>query len=374
MIAGPGLLAAGLLAAGFLAAGQAPVGAPGDVLPTILLLLLLLVALGLVMPFTGGRAARRREAWARFDAMARIRNVPARERGLMERWARVSCARAPHLVLVRRKDFDRFVRSEVARYRGLPRAAYEQELQALGDLRALLGFGPGAGPAQGSHDLLPGEPLVLRQDDGQRVELVVDQVDEEGISVEVDWSPAEREGRRGRGRGALGSGQGFRGRLEPGWATFSREGEGYYRFRTTPLATGRLAHGDFLVHDERRRDPRVPIGADAFWVAVERLPDGAAPEDPEGVEVEVVDVSVGGLALLADREVRRGSELWLDLPLGRGEVAPKVRGLRAKVLQHAYREGGGRRPHFLHCQFIELPDAPRKVLEGYVFNHAEEAA
>ena len=37
-----------------------------------------------------------------------------------------------------------------------------------------LGFGPGNGPAQGSHDLYPGEVLVLRRDDGRKVNVVVD--------------------------------------------------------------------------------------------------------------------------------------------------------------------------------------------------------
>ncbi|HBP19131.1 MAG TPA: hypothetical protein DEA08_15255 [Planctomycetes bacterium] len=335
--------------------------APVDILPLNLLLLGLLVALGVVMPFTGARAARRREAWNRFDAIARIRNVPARERDAMERWARVSCRRAPHLVLVRRKDFDRFTRSEVSRYRGVSSDDYQAHLERLSALRELLGFGPGNGPAQGSHDLYPGEVLVLRRDDGRKVNVVVDGVDEAGIHVEVE-------------RSSLLEGVG----LGPGWATFSREGEGYYRFRTTPLVAsqagaGVLAHGDFLVHDERRRDPRANVDADPFWIAVEVLPDGAAPEDPEGVEVAVVDVSVGGVALLADREVRRGSELWVDLPLGRGRDSARVRGLRAKVLNHAFREGGGPRPHFLHCRWIELPEAPRKVLEGYVFAHHQDS-
>ena len=97
------------------------------------------------------------------------------------------------------------------------------------------------------------------------------------------------------------------------------------------------------------------------------MPDGAAPEDPEGVEVEVLDLSVGGVALLVDREVRRGSQLWLDLPLGLEEGSPRVRGLRAEVLNTGYREGGGERPHFCHCRWVELPDAPRKVIEGFVF-------
>jgi hypothetical protein len=325
-----------------------------DIGPAILFLLLGLIALGVVMPFTGGRAARRREAWARFDAIARIRNVSARDRDSMERWARVSCARSPHLVLARRKDFDRFARAEVQRHLGLPPEAFQYILARLSALRDSLGFGPGPGPAQSSHDMAPGEVLILRQDDGRKVSLVVDAVDEAGIEVEVE----DRD---------------FSGLLSSGWATFSREGEGYYRFRTHALRAGRLAHGDFLVHDERRRDLRVIVEADPFWIAVERLPDGAAPEDPEGVEVEVVDVSVGGVALLADREVRRASELWLDLPLGRGGSTPRVRGLRARVLNHGYREGGGRRPHFVHCQWIELPEAPRKVLEGFVFARAEEA-
>jgi hypothetical protein len=325
-----------------------------DLGPLQLLLLVLLLLLALVMPFTGGRAARRNEAWARFDSLARIRSVSSEDRGAMERWARVSCARSPHLVLVRRKDFDRFARSEAQRYRGLPPGSYQPELERLAGLREQLGFGLGHGGAQSTHDVVPGELITLRQDAGKAVTLIVEGVDEEGLHVTLE----------GRAKISLE-------RIGAGWATFSRDAEGHYRFRTTPLRRGLLSHGDFLVHEERRRDLRVTVEADAFWVAVDRLPDGAAPEDPEGVQVEIVDLSVGGVALLADREVRRGSALWLDLPLGDGPSSPRVRALRAEVLNHGYREGGGRRPHFLHCRWIEIPSAPRKVIEGFVFSRLE---
>ncbi|MBL4847720.1 MAG: PilZ domain-containing protein [Planctomycetes bacterium] len=326
----------------------------GDLQPLQVLLIVLLVIPALVMPFTGGRAARRAEAWSRFDALARIRGVSSEDRGHMEAWARVSCARSPHLVLVRRKDFDRFARSEAQKFRGLPPDTYQPELERLAALREQLGFGLGSGGAQSTHDVVPGELIVLRQDGGEAVTLIVDGVDEEGLHVTLE----------GRAKVSLE-------RIVAGWATFSRDSEGHYRFRTTPVRRGLLAHGDFLVHEERRRDLRVTVDADAFWVAVDRLPDGAAPEDPEGVQVEIVDLSVGGLALLADREVRRGSALWLDLPLGDGPSSPRVRALRAEVLNHGYREGGGRRPHFLHCRWIEMPDAPRKVIEGFVFSHLD---
>lgn len=325
-----------------------------DLGPLQAFLLVLLAGLGLAMPFTGGRAARRREAWARFDALARIRGVSARDRGAMERWARVSCPRSPHLVLVRRKDFDRYARSQAQRYRGLPPESYQPELERLGYLREQLGFGLGPGDAQSTHDIVPGELLQLRQDAGEPVMLIVEGVDEEGIHVSLE----------GRSRVSLE-------RVSIGWATFSRESEGHYRFRTFPLRPGLLAHGDFLVHEERRRDLRVAVEAPPFWVAVDRLPDGGAPEDPEGVEVELLDLSVGGAAFLSDREVRRGSWLWLDLPLGDGPSSPRVRALRAEVLNHGFREGGGRRPHFLHCRWIEIPEAPRKVIEAFVFARLE---
>jgi hypothetical protein len=36
------------------------------------------------------------------------------------------------------------------------------------------------------------------------------------------------------------------------------------------------------------------------------------------------------------------------------------------VLGRGYREGGGRLPHFLHCQFVALEEPSRKVLEAFV--------
>jgi hypothetical protein len=150
------------------------------------------------------------------------------------------------------------------------------------------------------------------------------------------------------------------------WATFTRDGEGSYRFRTSALRAGVFAHGDFLLLEERRQDPRVQLDGPSFWVAVERLPDGAAPEDPEGVEVEALDVSRRGLALLADRRVRRGSEIEFDLPLGDSADGPQLRGVRARVINCGFREGGGRRPHFLHCRLVKLPLGQSRVLESFL--------
>ena len=324
---------------------------PLDILPALIGPALILLALAIFMPYTGGREARRREAWARFDNLARVRGLRGPERAALSRWAQIACSGTPYNVLVRRKDFDRFARAEVERCTGMDPAAFELALLNLAELRRTLGFHTGPGPALSSHDLRAGERLVLRLDEGEKIPLRVTRVNEEGVHVDADLRHASRA------------------RLRAGWATFSRDAEGYYRFRTQPLRRGVLAHGTFLVHEERRRELRVAVPTDPFWVAVERLPDGGAPEDPEGVEVEILDVSVGGVALLADRQVRKGSELWLDLPLGRGPDSPRVRGVRARVLNHGYREGGGSRPHFCHCAWLQLADAPRRVLEAYVFSH-----
>jgi len=87
--------------------------APVDLLPALLLPAFVLLALGVFMPFTGGRETRRREAWARFDSVARIRGLTSAERSGLARWAQLACADSPHYALVRRKDFDRFTRDEV---------------------------------------------------------------------------------------------------------------------------------------------------------------------------------------------------------------------------------------------------------------------
>lgn len=325
-----------------------------DVIPATLLPALVLVALAVFMPFTGRAEARRRAAWARFDALCRIRGLPSHERDALAAWARVSCPESPHLVLSRRQDFERFVRSEVQRLGppGLVGEVRRAFLHRLRDLRTRLGFVPGPGRPLSTHDLRPGERLELRFDDGRRLDAVVTEVDEEGIGLRP--LPGAREAR-----------------LAPAWVSFQREGEGAFRFRAAPLP-GRLAlaHGEFLIHEERRREPRVVLSMAPFWISVERLPDGAAPEDPEGVEVEILDLSVGGLALLADRDVRRGSEVMIDLPLGAGIM---VRGLRARVLGRGYREGGGRLPHFLHCQFLDPPEPARKVLDAFVTSRVEES-
>ncbi|MCO5168602.1 MAG: PilZ domain-containing protein [Planctomycetes bacterium] len=324
-----------------------------DSLPALVLPALVLMALAVGMPFTGRRAAARRQGWRRFHAAATQRGVSGLDRELLAAWAREELPDAPWLVLTRRRDFDRFARAEVQRLGAGPGAG---QLERLAALRRLLAFDGGGGPAQSTHDVRPGERVELRYDDGARADARVVAVDEAAVTVEP----------LGRTRGLPAA---------PAWAAFSRDGDGTYRFRTA-VGPARgpaghrprhaLAHGDFLLREERRRAPRAPVGAPPFWVAVERLPDGFAPDDPEGVEVEVLDVSTGGLALLADRDVRRGSELGLDLPLG----GVLVTGLRARVLGRGYREGGGGRAHFLHCALVDLDPVQRRQLEEYVLEHA----
>ena len=313
-----------------------------DLLPGLLLCAAVLACLATFMALNGSEARRRRVAWDRFRALIRIRGVSVPLRDALYTWARVHCPATPHLVLSRRQDFDRFARTEAQRQRHDPSAQ-----QALTELRVRLGFKATSARPRSTHDLAPGERLSLRTDSGQTHDLRVTAVDELGIEVAM---------LRGRAR------------LERGWASFSREGEGSYRFRTHPEGSRFLAHGTFLIEDERRREPRVELHRPPFWLAVEQLPDGNAPDDPEGVEVEVLDLSASGVAFLSDRQVRRGSELGLDLPLGEDL---KIRNLRAQVLAHGYRQQGGPRPHFLHCRFVDLAEAQRKVLESFVWARLE---
>ncbi|RMG17567.1 MAG: PilZ domain-containing protein [Planctomycetota bacterium] len=327
---------------------------PIDLQPTLWLLIFVLVCLAFAMPVTGGRARRRREGWARFDRVVRRRNVLPVDREALARWARIACPDAPDQVVTRRKTFDRYARGEVARLRGLPADEFAFRLAALGALRRSLGFEGRDGPAQSTHDLRPGELLDLRSDDGEQWLLRVTRCDEEGVHVAPITARRTSSPLPAR----------------PGWASFSREGEGAYRFRTRLVRPGVLDHGEFLVLEERRLAARVALSSTPFWVAVERLPDGEAPEDPEGVEVETVDVSTGGVALLADRRVRRGSELSLDLPLGTGTDAELVSGLRARVLACGYREGGGRRPHFIHCAFVRPSSEQVAALADFVEAHS----
>ncbi len=329
---------------------------PIDLFPAMVLPALVLLALVISLPFAGARAAERRRSWARFEALLRARDVEAADRAALHAWATEVLPEEPDLVVTRRREFDRFARAEVARLQG--RADREAALVALSDLREQLGHRGAPGPAQSSHDLRPGERLELRHDDGARVDARVLSIDEEGIRYEVL-----------AGRGPRGD----QGR-SPAWAAFGRDGDATYRFRALPVALhgsspGVLAisHGDFLVREERRTEPRVPLVEPPFWIAVERLPDGQAPDDPEGVEVEALDVSTGGMALLADRDVRRGSEVGLDLPLGPDRV---VADLRARVVGRGYREGGGPRAHFLRCEFVSLDPVQRRALEAFVSSSA----
>ena len=324
-----------------------------DFYPVILLAALVLLTQALFMNVTGAREARRRSAWERFESLVRIRGVSPVDRESMAQWARVNCVEAPHLVLSRRRDFDRFSRQELQRHRGLGGGTtyMADQVARIGELRRRLGFGPRPNHPQSSHDLRAQELIELVLDDGRRLEALVTRVDEEGFALEVQRGARDR-------------------RLGPLWVSFSRPGQGTYRFRSRPLRYREaLVHGDFLIHEERRRDPRIQLVQPPFWISVEQLPDGLAPDDPEGVEVELLDVSLGGVALLADRQVRKGSELGIDLPLGAGLQVP---GLRARVLSQGFREGGGERPYFLHCQFSPLADAQSQVLETFVWSRAGE--
>ncbi len=316
-----------------------------DALPAALLAALVLAALAVTMPVTSAREARRAAGWARFRARAGQAGLSPADLEALAAWARIDAPEEPWRALERGADFDRFARAEAARARELPAPARAARVEALDRLRRRLGFAGQPGLARSTHDLRPGDLLELRPDAGERLELRVAVVDADAI---VCAPPSGAEARRRPLRG-------------PAWASFGRDGEGTYRFRTRP-APGRalaLEHGEFLLLEERRREHRARLDVPPFWVAVERLPDGAALEDPEGVEVAALDASEGGVALLADRDVRRGAELGLDLPLGGGEV---LTGLRARVVGRGFREGGGRRAHFLHCAWVDLDPVQRRAL------------
>ena len=348
--------------------GGGLLGAVGvlDLLPALLLPAVILTALAVHMLLYGGETRRRREAWARFDALARIRGLTRGERVALASWARVFAATTPHLVLSRRQDFDRFVRYEVERLPQPTSAARGQALEALRQLRVRLGFDRPRQRALSSHDLCPGEALSLSEEplEGAPDEVVwqvwVEDVTEEGVVIEL---PRRRAGR--------GTPLDLHRKV---WAEFNRD-EGSYRFQTQAWPHGVTAslailrHGAFLLHEDRRVEPRIQLEVDPFWVAVVKLPDKEAPEDPEGVEVQALDVSTGGVALLADREVRKGSELAIDLPLGGGLM---VRGLTARVLGCGLREGGGRWAHFLHCEFVEVRPVQNRVLETFVASRVPE--
>ncbi len=105
------------------------------------------------------------------------------------------------------------------------------------------------------------------------------------------------------------------------------------------------------VKQERRSGPRLRLRTNAFLL----LPDGRR------LEVRTLDISGGGMGIVADVDLRSGSlfGLSLSLPLRpRGQAQFEV---RVQVVNCVF--DGTERGFRIGLEFLALGDEPRKVLE-----------
>jgi hypothetical protein len=301
-------------------------------------------------------------SWDRFHHLCHDRGLSEQETTTLAVWAQRAALNEPASACRDRTLFDRFVRDRVAEVSAVEapgslgrRAAVEN----LGRLRRKLGHTPAparTGPLS-SHDVPAGVRVTVRPDPVPTGavppgKLVVGLVDEEGIELlPIEGEPAERAF-----YDACPAGRGS-------WVVFGRPGEAIYRFRARTLerpgiAPGALfiAHGEFLVKEERRRAPRLPLRAKARVVSVDA--DAARAFD-----AETLDVSIGGLALSVPEVIARGARLALEIALEPGKDPVPV---TMRVVGSGVREIDGASRTFLNGQFVDLAAPSRTRLSAFV--------
>jgi len=335
-----------------------------DAHAALIVVAIALVALFLYELLHAREGAASAAAWDRFHGIAGDRGLQGTELATLEAWARRAALADPASVLIDRAVFDRYVRDRVQDLDRIEEAppgseARKSRLEELARLRRRLGHAPLPPPAPlvSSRDLLPGVRVTVRPDapasgTAPPGRLVVAWVDEEAVELApIDADPAEKAFYE-----AALSGRGC-------WAVFGRPGEATYRFRSRILARPSvavpslvLAHGEFLVKEERRRTPRI---VHKFPVTI-RVTDPATSAT-RSVEAETTDLSWGGIGVASRDPIARGSLLALDLPLGGQAGAIPV---TAKVVAQTPQEGG--RGFLLNTQFTNVSPAARTQLQVFL--------
>jgi hypothetical protein len=300
--------------------------------------------------------------WDRFQLLCFERGVGDTDRAALAAWARRAELADPAQVLLDRALFDRFVRDRVADIAVLEPPGSEGRraaVAALGRLRGTLRHLPVRSPGApvSSHDVIEGLRVSVRPDPlaggtSPPARLAVVSVDEEGIVVApLADDPPERAFHE-----AARTGRGV-------WVTFARSGEALHRFRSRVLDRPGVAppalvlsHGEFLVREKRRRTPRVAFRVRARVLSVDGDPSRA-------FEAETLDVSLGGLAILAPAPLPRGARLAVEIALETGKVPVPV---TIKVVGSGVREIDGVPRAFLSGPFAELSSDVRSQLASVV--------
>lgn len=310
-------------------------------------------------------------AWDRFQMVCSERGLSELDTAALSVWARRASLPEPANVIGDRGLFDRFVRDRVAELAALEapgspgRAA---AISALGALRRQLGHAPAPPPTVpvSSHDAVPGVRVTVRPDPLPTGSVppghfVVEAADEEGlVAGALADDPADAVFYE-----ALAPGRGC-------WVVFGRGAHAVFRFRSRVLARPGvdrpalfLGHGEFLLKEERRRAPRLPLRTRVRVLTV----DGDASR---AFDAETHDLSVGGVGLLVPAPLPRGARLAAEIALpGSAPDAGHAPGdapvpVTLKVVGSGVRELDGTSRAYVNGQFVDLAPGTRTRISAFL--------
>jgi c-di-GMP-binding flagellar brake protein YcgR len=325
--------------------------------PTWLLMLAVsLLALMVLIPLVYvlvHRHRSQRQLWEAFRASALERGLDEAQIQLLVRMARQDRLRQPLLLLSSLRTFE----AHVTRRNG-----DAGRLEQIGRIRHLLHFDRASPdrPLLSTRQLEPGQALMVWPVKGGPqgfLQCVLVGRDEHALYA----APLLREGERHLC--ALEEGE----RLK---VRFWREGDTEYRFRTRILATRPQATTIAIGHTDRleRIQKRDFFRLDVHFELALRLvppPEEIEPPEPRTMAGTVVDISGGGLGLLAAEPVAEGALLEVD-PQYQGPFP--LAGLRCEVIKRRKHPRGWS----LGLEFVHLSPRREGEIVRAIYQHQLE--
>jgi hypothetical protein len=288
---------------------------PRDVSSALAILLLVIVAALLfrlkdgAAETSGLRERSRSDSWAGFQARIEPLELPVALKSSLEVFARRRHNDDPSALLEDRLCFDRFVSESVAASAELGPAERHRQLEALQSLREALDLQPvGQQRLISSRELEPGTWLELAAVHPD-FEDVFDTKSALVLVSDVNAAQIDVESEDNESLGAFAAGQQV-------WVRFQHEAHDY-RFRAaltrTEADSASLEHGAFLIR-EKRSEERYAISMPLSFRWRDQCYAG-----------EMLNVSVGGLALTSEVLVPLGQRLSVELPGLESAVSVEVR-------------------------------------------------
>ena len=345
--------------------------APEWITPLLLGFLAALLLSMIAYPFIR-RFRWQRQLWHTFIGSAKERGLAPNERQLLEAIARADKMKHPLLLLTSLKAFDEHVGKYANQVDRRSADPDPPKLKEISEIRRKLGFdhpAPGQ-PVYSTREIQTGQTIMLWPVKGGPrgfCSCFVIHVDEHAITV----VPLIKE--EDKHLNALGEGDKVKVR-------FWREGDTEYRFRsqvveTMPETTTiKIRHSQHLEHLQKRDFFRLETNFPlTLFPVTQRNGNGFPAAEKEAaevstvIEVQVVNVSGGGLGIVTQSEIEEGTALTIDpkfddsFPLA-GLVCRVVR-----VFKHP--KGSG-----MSLEFVDLPTTRERDLVRTIYAYQRRRA